>query len=55
MLLEERRHMKILFIEDEIVKQNDILKYLNEELSQNAVEVVHSLMGGMLALRKCES
>ena len=54
MLLEERRHMKILFIEDEIVKQNDILKYLNEELSQNAVEVVHSLMGGMLALRKCE-
>ena len=46
--------MKILFIEDEIVKQNDILKYLNEELSQNAVEVVHSLMGGMLALRKCE-
>lgn len=31
--------MKILFIEDEIVKQNDILKYLNEELSQNEVEV----------------
>lgn len=53
MLLEERRYMKILFIEDEIVKQNDILKYLNEELSQNEVEVAHSLMGGMLALRKC--
>lgn len=46
--------MKILFIEDEIVKQNDILKYLNEELSQNEVEVAHSLMGGMLALGKCE-
>lgn len=46
--------MKILFIEDEIVKQNDILKYLNEELSQNEVKVAHSLMGGMLALRKCE-
>ena len=46
--------MKILFIEDEIVKQNDILKYLNEELPQNEVEVAHSLMGGMLALGKCE-
>ena len=46
--------MKILFIEDEIVKQNDILKYLNEELFQNEVEVANSLMGGMLALRKCE-
>lgn len=40
--------MNILFIEDEIVKQNDILKYLNEELLQNEVEVVHSLMGGCL-------
>ena len=46
--------MKILFIEDENVKQNDILKYLNEELMQHDVEVVHSLMGGMLALRKCD-
>ena len=44
--------MKILFIEDEIVKQNDILKYLNEELLQRDIEVVHSLMGGMLALGK---
>lgn len=44
--------MKILFIEDEIVKQKDILKYLNEELLQKDVEVAHSLMGGMLALRK---
>ena len=46
--------MNILFIEDEIVKQNDILKYLNEELLQKKIEVVHSLMGGMLALKKCE-
>lgn len=46
--------MKILFIEDEIVKQNDILKYLKEELSQKEVKVAHSLMGGMLALRNCE-
>ena len=54
MLREERRHMKILFIEDEIVKQNDILKYLNDELFQNEVEVANSLMCGMLALRRCE-
>ena len=46
--------MKILFIEDEIVKQNEILKYLYAELSQSEVEVAHSLMGGMLALKKCE-
>lgn len=44
--------MRILFIEDEIVKQNDILKFLNEELLQKEVEVVHSLMGGMLALSR---
>lgn len=54
MLLEKGKYMKILFIEDEIVKQNDILKYLNEELMQNEVDVVHSLMGGMLALRNCD-
>lgn len=54
MLHEKGRYMKILFIEDEIVKQNDILKYLNEELMQKEVDVVHSLMGGMLALRKCD-
>ena len=46
--------MKILFIEDETVKQNDILKYLNEELLQKEVEVAHSLMGGMLALKICD-
>lgn len=46
--------MKILFIEDEIVKQNDILTYLNEELQQKEVEIVQSLMGGMLALRRCD-
>lgn len=46
--------MKILFIEDEIVKQKDILKYLNEELLQKDIEVANSLMGGMLALGKCD-
>ena len=46
--------MKFLFVEDEIVKQKEILEYLNEELLQNEVEVAHSLMGGMLALKKSE-
>lgn len=44
--------MKILFIEDEIVKQNDILKFLNGELHEKDVDTEHSLMGGMLALKK---
>ncbi len=43
--------MKVLFIEDENVKQNNILNFLREETAQKEVDVAGSLMSGMLALK----
>lgn len=47
----ERREMKVLFVEDENVKQSNIVTYLKDELGVENISVVNSLMGGMLALR----
>ena len=44
--------MKILFVEDENIKRRDIMNYLSTDLNINDIDVVHSLMGGMLALKK---
>ena len=43
--------MKVLFVEDENVKQSNIVTYLKDELGVENISVVNSLMGGMLALR----
>ena len=43
--------MNVLFIEDESVKQNDILKFLKQELYLENIEIANSLMGGLLALK----
>ena len=44
--------MKFLFVEDENIKRRDIMNYLSTDLNINDIDVVHSLMGGMLALKK---
>ena len=44
--------MKILSLEDENIKRRDIMNYLSTDLNINDIDVVHSLMGGMLALKK---
>lgn len=46
--------MKVLFVEDENVKQNNILNYLKEELGIENISIVNSLMRGMLALKNDE-
>lgn len=46
--------MKILFIEDENVKQSNIVNYLKDELNVRNISIVNSLMGGMLALKNDE-
>ena len=43
--------MKVLFVEDENVKQSNIVTYLKDELGVENISVVNSLMGVMLALR----
>ena len=43
--------MKVLFVEDENVKQSNIVTYLKDELGVENISVVNSLMGGMLTLR----
>lgn len=44
--------MRILLIEDEITKEQDILKFLHELISDATVEVKHSITSGIAEIRE---
>lgn len=44
--------MRILLIEDEITKEQDILRYLAEVCSESIVEVRHSITSGIAEIRE---